>query len=90
MAATNQGTAWTPDEDEIVRIYFPEHGARGIKALGLLPNRTAKAITNRASDTNVEALEIAWPMPTHDYTPADRAFQAWRGPVNRAPLRGMA
>lgn len=95
----NQFKLWTADEDARLREFYPAHGAVGVIALGVLPGRSRQGILARANKLGVangaHALDVAnsetpWPMPVHDYTPADRAFQAWRGPVNRAPLRGMA
>lgn len=90
---------WTQAEDDLIRRHYPEIGAGKMRSRGMLANRTRKAIGARAYRLGIEntshaeamdAAELLWPIPAYELTDADRAFQSWRGPVNRAPLRGMA
>lgn len=48
MTDTAYNARWTPEEDEAVRTYFSEHGAKWEGWKAILPGRTSKAISIRA------------------------------------------
>ena len=48
---TNKRLAWTLEEDEILREYYPEMGS---KIISLLPNRTVQSILQRANAFGLE------------------------------------
>lgn len=53
MTDTAYNSRWTPEEDEAVRTYFSEHGAKWEEWKAILPGRTSKAISVRANTLGI-------------------------------------
>ena len=56
MSGYGRGLSWTPEEDEAVRMHYPLHGPNWDGWAALLPGRTPKAVTQRASVLGVPVL----------------------------------
>lgn len=95
---------WSADEDRIMFEVYPLGGSAAV--MPLLPGRSQTAITKRAHRLGVvvsrpepravkaSEVPVSWPVPQHDYTPADFAIREWRTvrPVGSvfAPSLGLA
>lgn len=45
---------WTPDEDEVLRVYYPTRGSLWSGWAHLMPNRSIRAIEQRASKLGIQ------------------------------------
>lgn len=104
MTGERRAPDWSAYEDAVMFDVYPVGGSSA--AMAMLPGRSRNAITKRAHRLGVVVVRpepraktaaevpVTWPVPQHDYTPADFAIREWRTvrPVTGvfAPSLGLA
>lgn len=49
------GTPWTPEEDDLIKMYFPLHGGSWKEWAYIMPHRSDKSIMMRASRLGIRS-----------------------------------
>lgn len=89
---------WSPVEIDLLAKIYPANGSEGCREF--MPNRSIAQIQTKAHRMGIKRTEkpmpptfrektSAWALPTHDYTPADIAWQATRIPPPPAEFRSL-